>query len=290
LKITSLFLCYSFATGRSEERNPLVNFSRRCRRDAYYEMPDYEMPKEETQWMVAFTDENDEFKNCDSDSIIFHGNDPVPEVRLKGFYMPKYGAGRFFDKGKNYLGLVIMAVQKDEEWYADHDKPFRTVNINPTTKRRYRTSIRPGYIIMQNDEYLIKNYPQGLSLHEKLFLDFTGKTVNELAAENVKYLGWGFSYRDCHFKYNSGTFNGDRYSTLPDGTEVPVQAVDGSIRTIGEQCGNLVTSAIENWMRTGKRVLSAEQIIQMTTSGEWSGKLPVCPKITTTPSTTTKFD
>ena len=56
----------------------------------------------------------------------------------------------------------------------------------------------------------MKNYPQGLSLHEKLFLDFTGKTVNELAAENVKYLGWGFSYRDCFFKYNSGTFNGDR--------------------------------------------------------------------------------
>ena len=57
--------------------------------------------------------------------LVFYGNDPVPEVRLKGFYMPKYGAGRFFDKGKNYLGLVIMAVQKDGEWYADHDKPFR---------------------------------------------------------------------------------------------------------------------------------------------------------------------
>jgi len=44
------------------------------------------------------------------------------------------------------------------------------------------------------------------------------------------------------------------------------------------------------YLGTGKRVLSAEQIIQMTTSGEWSGELPVCPKITTTPSTTTKFD
>ena len=49
----------------------------------------------------------------------------MPEVRLKGFYIPKYGAGRFFDMRKNYLGLVIMAVQKDGEWFADHDKPFR---------------------------------------------------------------------------------------------------------------------------------------------------------------------
>ena len=34
---------------------------------------------------------------------------------------------------------------------------------------------------------------------------------------------------------------------MPDGTEIPVQQVDGSIRTIGEKSGNLVTLAIENW-------------------------------------------
>ena len=36
--------------------------------------------------------------------------------------------------------------------------------------------------------------------------------------------------------------------------------------------------------------MSAEKIIPMTTSGEWFGKLPFCPMITTTPSTTTKYD
>ena len=44
-------------------------------------------------------------------------------------------------------------------------------------------------------------------------MDFTGKTVNQLEAEKVKYLGWGFSYQGCEFKYNSGTFNGDRNVT-----------------------------------------------------------------------------
>ena len=50
---------------------------------------------------------------------------PVPEVRLKGFGLPKYGAGIYFNMRKNYTGLAIMAVQKDGEWFADHDKPFR---------------------------------------------------------------------------------------------------------------------------------------------------------------------
>ena len=56
---------------------------------------------------------------------MFEANSPVPEVRLKSFYLPKYGAGRSFNMNKNYLGLVIMAIQKDGEWFADHDKPFR---------------------------------------------------------------------------------------------------------------------------------------------------------------------
>jgi len=65
---------------------------------------------------------------------------------------------------------------------------------------------------MKNDQYLMRNYPNIGTMHEKLFLDFTGKTVNELAAENVKYLGWGFSYQrdNCQFVFKSGTFNGDR--------------------------------------------------------------------------------
>ena len=45
-----------------------------------------------------------------------------------------------------------------------------------------------------------------------------------------------------------------RYSTLPDGTEIPVQLVDGSIRTVGEKCGNLVTLAIENW--TSEKIIT----------------------------------
>jgi len=49
------------------------------------------------------------------------------------------------------------------------------------------------------------------------------------------------------------------------------------MRRSGEKCGNLVTLAIDNWTKTGNRILWAEEIIPMTTSGEWTGKLPVCP-------------
>ena len=49
-----------------------------------------------------------------------------------------------------------------------------------------------------------------------------------------------------------------RYSTLPDGTEIPVQLEEGSIRSVGRKCGNLVTLAIENWI--------GEQIVHVVNS------------------------
>ena len=40
----------------------------------------------------------------------------------------------------------------------------------------------------------------------------------------------------------------ERYAQLPDGTEIPVQEVNGSIRSVGEKSGNLISYAIRHWM------------------------------------------
>merc|ERR1712078_102651 len=141
------------------------------------------------------------------------------------------------------------------------------------------TSIRPGYIVFQNDQYLMRNYPNVGTMHEKLFLDFTGKTVNELAAENVKYLGWGFSYQrdNCQFVFKSGTFNGDRYSTLPDGSEIPVREAQGSIRRIPKPSENLIRFAFQRCIGDGTRVFSASEIMSYSTHRFFRGYFPVCP-------------
>lgn len=51
---------------------------------------------------------------------------------------------------------------------------FSTYNVNPVDGRTYRARIKPGYILMNEADYLSKNYPGG-SMHSKLFRDFTGK-------------------------------------------------------------------------------------------------------------------
>ena len=51
-----------------------------------------------------------------------------------------------------------------------------TKNVNPVNKRTYTAKIKPGYVLINEADYLVKNY-QGGSMHSKLFRDFTGKDL-----------------------------------------------------------------------------------------------------------------
>jgi len=145
---------------------------------------------------------NGQFKSCSADTFTMgHDDQPkLPPITVKSFFMPMYGAGRegphYFDPSKNYMGIIIMAIHSKGKWYTEHSKPFITRNFNPTTKRYYPTSIRPGYILMHDVEYLKKNYNQSGTMHSKLLQDFTGKDIQTLAKENTFYIGWGFSYQE----------------------------------------------------------------------------------------------
>ena len=55
-------------------------------------------------------------------------NGALPPITVGGFYLPNYGAGKAgpqaFDPNKNYMGVVIMAVHANGQWYNDHSKTF----------------------------------------------------------------------------------------------------------------------------------------------------------------------
>ena len=61
-------------------------------------------------------------------------------------------------------------------------------------KRYYKSAIKPGYILMQESEYLDTHYKTG-TRHSKLLQDFTGKSVAALEKEGLFYFGLGFSYQ-----------------------------------------------------------------------------------------------
>ena len=52
-----------------------------------------------------------------------------------------------------------------------------TTNVNPVDGRTYKARIRPGYILMNEAEYLTKHHGDRStsSMHSKLFQDFSGK-------------------------------------------------------------------------------------------------------------------
>ena len=77
---------------------------------------------------------------------------------------------------------------------------LRTTRYNPVEKRSVRSNIRPGYILMQETEYLQQHYQGEPSLHSMLFKDFTGKSINELENEGTFYFGLGFSYQSADLK------------------------------------------------------------------------------------------
>ena len=68
------------------------------------------------------------------------------------------------------------------------------------------------------------NQLSSLRFHEFLVLDFFGLSRAELNAQNLQFIGWGFSYqaRDpytnaltCDFEFQSGTFNrGDLFDGI----------------------------------------------------------------------------
>ena len=89
-------------------------------------------------------DKNGNFKACTTDSFsTYHevkisnsnyisaiqssGN--LPEVTVKSFVMPSYGAGQegpnYFDRNCSYIGFIILAINHQQRWYTDSQTPFR---------------------------------------------------------------------------------------------------------------------------------------------------------------------
>jgi len=77
---------------------------------------------------------------------------------------------------------------------------FRRRNYSPVEKRSFRSVIKPGYILMQETDYLIRHYKNEPSFHSMLFKDFTGKSIKQLESEGTFYFGLGFSYQLADLK------------------------------------------------------------------------------------------
>merc|ERR1712235_75138 len=211
---------------------------------------------------------------------------------VEGFYVPNYGAGKVgpqqFDPNKNYIGFIIMAIYGNGRWYIDHSRPFVTTNVNPVDGKTYRARIKPGYILMNEAEYLTKHYGDRSisSMHSKLFQDFSGKDQATLEKEGVYYIGWGFSYQKtdsrtnaliCDFKDKSSTFNANDIN-IPNVGSIPVlqNPMTGSSRDSGKE--SLPRYSINHWRITGNRVTKASDIIRyMKNNSEVKKQLPQCP-------------
>jgi len=229
------------------------------------------------------------FESCTSNSFTIEKNGALPPITVGGFYLPNYGAGKAgpqaFDPNKNYMGVVIMAVHANGQWYNDHSKTFFTRNINPVDKRTYTARIKPGYILMNEAEYLEKNHKGG-SMHSKLLRDFTGKDQATLQKEGIYYVGWGFSYQKkdsktgslfCDFKDNSSTFNGNVIN-IPKIGQIPVLMNPNTKSNRDTGVNNLIKFAINHWRITKSRVTKASDIVRyMNANAEVKKQLPTCP-------------
>jgi len=200
---------------------------RPCPRPRPYRLRRHKRQNKVTMQMIKIYpgDKNGGFESCTADSFTLQKNGALPSVTVEGFYVPNYGAGKVgpqqFDPNKNYIGFIIMAIYGNGRWYIDHSRPFVTTNVNPVDGKTYKARIKPGYILMNEAEYLTKHHGERSrtsSFHSKLFQDFAGKDQATLEKEGVYYIGWGFSYQKtdsrtnalfCDFKDNSTTFNKD---------------------------------------------------------------------------------
>ena len=53
---------------------------------------------------------------------------------------------------------------------------FRLNHVNPIDDSQFMAQIKPGYILMNEREYLLKNAGFGV-MHSRLIRDFTGKDL-----------------------------------------------------------------------------------------------------------------
>ena len=71
-----------------------------------------------------------------------------------------------------FVSLTLTKASADKESLF----VFSATNYNTVEKRIYSARIKPGYILMQEADYLDKNYNTG-TMHSKLLRDFTGKDL-----------------------------------------------------------------------------------------------------------------
>merc|ERR1719259_446246 len=236
----------------------------------------------------SFVGHDGSFKSCTSNSFTIRQNGNLPEVTVNGFYMPFYGAGRpgptYFNPNKSYMGFIILAINHKTKWYADPSNPFRRRNYNSVERRSFRSIIKPGYILMQETEYLERHYKSG-TRHSKPFEDFTGKSIIQLENEGTFYFGLGFSYQAkntktgqlfCDFKDASGTFNGKSVNIPGVGKIEPLQTQSGNIRST--EVAGLIKLAVNHWRETKQRLLPVSTLHEWRKSNtEIKNNLPSCP-------------
>jgi len=198
----------------------------------------------------------------------------------------------------------------NKRWFTNSNDPFRTKIINKVENRSYTASIRPGYILMQNTDYLEQNYNDD-TRHAKLLHDFTGKSKKRLEAEGTFYLGYGFSYQEydkldflkfvcdskclftkwclsfkardtktgapfCDFKDNSGTFNGNSLVIPGQGRIQAYKNHAGSSRTT--EVADMIKLVINHWRATKNRVLEVSKIRSwMNHNSKIKNIIPKCP-------------
>ena len=61
--------------------------------------------------------------------LAIQSNGNLPEVTVKSFVIPSYGAGQegpnYFDRNSSYIGFIILAINDQQRWYTDSKTLFR---------------------------------------------------------------------------------------------------------------------------------------------------------------------
>ena len=113
--------------------------------------------------------------------------------------------------------------------------------------------------------------------------DFWGLTKDQMLAQNISIIGWGFSYQAknprskeqiCDFKFKSGTFNrGDLFIK----SDLNVRSIKG--RSLQKKMSDLLRINF-NYMRAYKlRTLKTFSPVNwyLTKHDHWESSVPKCP-------------